>query len=467
MTPPAVADAAPEDPARRANRRAGWLLGGGCAALLGVIVWFYLFYDMAPPDPALYQVAPPPEPEDEEEKQRRERMWGEIVEAWRGRVEWDGSAAFSAPSQDEYEKALDLADNKHLEHNASLVRKFWDYCRTFSLESLPKGDGTDPDARNGMVFGLKKWMILDFERDLNQGRTEALLEKSFLLMKFGQISGEEDSSIYASAREADVRGIDGVFQAMEKLNLKAAELRRLQKRLLDTEPDPRKLAKMIRWRLSQRILDYQQLPLNQLLNSMLLPPPLTPPPSKWDDSILFKPNMTQVELAGILGILASAFERNAHEGWKELKAAEAVADSSRFPDASWKTRIHPNRTGIGLVARDIDNLQTYLVDDLNRLSLRRCLRLALALRAFQLEKGRLPEALEALTPEYLEVLPEDPVTGLPLKWNRETGAIYSVGSDERDDGGDVSFSPSSYWESSDWGIGYPWQENAGEDAERR
>lgn len=67
---------------------------------------------------------------------------------------------------------------------------------------------------------------------------------------------------------------------------------------------------------------------------------------------------------------------------------------------------------------------------------------ACAIERFKLGKGRLPESLEELAPEFLRKLPHDIVTGQPLKYKR-TGdgryAIYSVGWNEKDDGGVVGF----------------------------
>lgn len=63
---------------------------------------------------------------------------------------------------------------------------------------------------------------------------------------------------------------------------------------------------------------------------------------------------------------------------------------------------------------------------------------ALALRAYRLEHGRWPEALDDLVPEYLSAVPDDPFTdGRPLRY-RAAGAgfgVYSVGPDSEDDGG--------------------------------
>ena len=66
---------------------------------------------------------------------------------------------------------------------------------------------------------------------------------------------------------------------------------------------------------------------------------------------------------------------------------------------------------------------------------------ALAVERYRLEHGRLPATLNALVPDYLEAVPEDPlsdpVTPLRLRVSDDGDAavIYSVGTDGRDDGG--------------------------------
>lgn len=62
---------------------------------------------------------------------------------------------------------------------------------------------------------------------------------------------------------------------------------------------------------------------------------------------------------------------------------------------------------------------------------------ALAVESFRNETGRLPETLEELTPKYFEKIPEDPFTGMELKYRRmDKGYItYSIGSDREDNGG--------------------------------
>jgi hypothetical protein len=62
----------------------------------------------------------------------------------------------------------------------------------------------------------------------------------------------------------------------------------------------------------------------------------------------------------------------------------------------------------------------------------------LALRAYQLKNGRLPDSLSALVPEFLDAVPADDFDGQPLRYSPAKKVIYSVGKDLRDDQGDIT-----------------------------
>lgn len=59
----------------------------------------------------------------------------------------------------------------------------------------------------------------------------------------------------------------------------------------------------------------------------------------------------------------------------------------------------------------------------------------LALRAYNLEEGELPEKLDILVPAYLTSVPIDPFNGKQIGYSKTKRIIYSVGRDGRDDGG--------------------------------
>ena len=62
---------------------------------------------------------------------------------------------------------------------------------------------------------------------------------------------------------------------------------------------------------------------------------------------------------------------------------------------------------------------------------------ALAIERYRLERGRLPDALKELAPQFIEAIPTDPFDGAPLRYRRLARGykVYSVGLDGHDDGG--------------------------------
>jgi len=67
----------------------------------------------------------------------------------------------------------------------------------------------------------------------------------------------------------------------------------------------------------------------------------------------------------------------------------------------------------------------------------RTARLALAAARYRTENGRLPESLNQLAPDYIPILPRDPVDGKPMRYRLtdEGAVIYSIGLDRKDDHG--------------------------------
>jgi hypothetical protein len=61
----------------------------------------------------------------------------------------------------------------------------------------------------------------------------------------------------------------------------------------------------------------------------------------------------------------------------------------------------------------------------------------MALGRYRLAEGQFPETLQALVPEYLAAVPEDPIDLQPLRYRRdeEGYVVYSIGTNGVDDGG--------------------------------
>ena len=65
-------------------------------------------------------------------------------------------------------------------------------------------------------------------------------------------------------------------------------------------------------------------------------------------------------------------------------------------------------------------------------------RVALALERYRLAHGEFPEALAALAPQFIAVVPNDVIGGGPLKYRRTSDGqfvLYAIGWNEKDDGG--------------------------------
>jgi hypothetical protein len=91
---------------------------------------------------------------------------------------------------------------------------------------------------------------------------------------------------------------------------------------------------------------------------------------------------------------------------------------------------------------------------------------AIALKRYQLGHGIYPTRLSGLTPEFVAAVPHDPVDGKPLRYRLNsdgTFILYSVGEDEKDDGGDPS--PATPSKSTTWlqGRDWVWPQSASED----
>jgi hypothetical protein len=87
-------------------------------------------------------------------------------------------------------------------------------------------------------------------------------------------------------------------------------------------------------------------------------------------------------------------------------------------------------------------------------------RVGCALERYRLAHNEYPETLAALTPEFIAQLPHDLINGQPLQYRHTDGGkfmLYSVGWNEKDDGGQVVLSKKSIVEreQGDWVWQYP------------
>lgn len=95
----------------------------------------------------------------------------------------------------------------------------------------------------------------------------------------------------------------------------------------------------------------------------------------------------------------------------------------------------------------------------DRLILDRSTKVAVAIERYRRDHAdAVPPALGALVPQYVQAIPADPLTGLPLRYHvtEESYAVYSVGLDGEDDGGEklqtTAGAPGSFDAAADVGV---------------
>lgn len=143
----------------------------------------------------------------------------------------------------------------------------------------------------------------------------------------------------------------------------------------------------------------------------------------------FQPNRTKRIFADMYRSIIENIPRN----YSEMNFEGTTKVKEREP--SWRLLTSPNAVGIFL-----SNL---LFPTVEKILLRKCqadmyvkaTRLLLACKCYKEDRGRLPDCLEDLVPEYIPEVPEDPFDGKPLRYSASNKIIYSVGEDLRDSGG--------------------------------
>jgi hypothetical protein len=91
-------------------------------------------------------------------------------------------------------------------------------------------------------------------------------------------------------------------------------------------------------------------------------------------------------------------------------------------------------------------------------------RVAVAIERFRLRHQSLPAQLDVLAPDFLAKVPHDAITGEPLHYRSHPDGsfeLYSVGWNERDDGGAHAMQSDSKPPEIDWRTGdWPWPQPA-------
>ncbi|MGB2780071.1 MAG: hypothetical protein WBD63_01170 [Phycisphaerae bacterium] len=111
----------------------------------------------------------------------------------------------------------------------------------------------------------------------------------------------------------------------------------------------------------------------------------------------------------------------------------------------WRLWLEGNGMGVRLYSILSSATDTALKQKCREASEVAATRVLLAMKAFKVEKRRLPETLDELVPEYLDAVPLDDFDGKPLRYNAENKVLYSVGEDLKDGGGMTKEEQKTWW----------------------
>jgi hypothetical protein len=154
--------------------------------------------------------------------------------------------------------------------------------------------------------------------------------------------------------------------------------------------------------------------------------PRDSPPRWLPTRVLFKPNQTKR--------FASDFYRPRAAWGGEAPCAVTAPDAPTVEESVARL---PFSNQLGKVLLSLTLLEGSLLVS-HRAQVRfvqEGLRAFPALRVHEVAEGRLPDSLEDLVPVPLANVPRDPFDGAPIRYDRETRVLYSVGRDCEDRGG--------------------------------
>jgi hypothetical protein len=442
---------------QRANRRVWW----GVATLFGVVfggaVGFYLLYDVSAPDPASYAYDFKESASGENAFSVFERDTDTIRNAMRD--DWTKLIAENDRLH-LFEPGCEEALREHVEAHREFVERFQRLVREAKRPlAYPEVNAeltlmTPMKALNVIQDGASSWQRV-IQLSTLTGDTFGASGQAVELTEFAKELSECDSTLihWLVMVTMQTMGLKGLEKALQKGQLAKEVGLEYRQRLQAAELIHADFARCVRvemWVQAGTLAKLAAAKGKAQRDAYLLS---VSGASNWFQALTFKPNLTILENVHLVSPIAQGLAESWARGMAAAQEAERLA-KAMSDRGKWKNWLHPNFSGRGLVALSFGPYYTMIDKTMQTVVLNRCLQCVLALRAFEMDEGRLPESLDVLVPKYLPVVPEDPFSGAALRWNSSAKRIYTVGEDGRDDGGD--FDPSRNMRSQkDWGLVYP------------
>lgn len=438
----------------RQGRRIWLVLVGLFLVLISLGLWVYGFYDIAPPDPASYAIEFKRGPEGKNAlvafAREVEPLRQGLAEDWNRRLADDERLIDFSPGCEE-----SLAE--HLKVHEKMLAVFWKFVREGNRPLVYPEIGPELDIMGKLVGSMElleagSLVRRSIELSSMTGNKGVALSDGVAFADFAKELFETDGTLirWLIALTVGKQAKDGIEVALRDAELTVEEAEMLEGQMRLLEPTRDEFARTLKVEFVGQVnfVKHWDLEGAQKMNELLAEPYAT------FELFQIKPNMGLAESQRLIRPMMQALEN----GWAETKrASEALENEcARLSfDGSLAAKIDPNRIGKRMMAESFSHLIFFTKKTLSIVADWRCLRVALGVRIFELENGRLPVGLEELVPSVLAEVPEDPVDGLPLRWNASTGRIYSVGKDGVDDGGDFKVR-GRHIDNRDWGVVYPW-----------
>lgn len=161
-----------------------------------------------------------------------------------------------------------------------------------------------------------------------------------------------------------------------------------------------------------------------------------------------------------------------------IKGYQISLESTRLAETNYSllTTLREQENKVRKLDIDTNNVDSFYFSDVNRMDLHSLMSAsvlslsqfldivmraettkqmaiaAIALKRYQLKHGNYPPNLDSLVPEFVPIVPLDPVDGQPLRYRQNadgTFLLYSVGENGKDDGGNPALKegtePSNYY----------------------
>jgi hypothetical protein len=295
---------------------------------------------------------------------------------------------------------------------------------------LPEVKAFDADISAVYSFlNLSNLVIVRARNRAGQGNAEDALDDAMRLVRFGQhIEGGKGTLVdYLVAITIKGMGLELIGDLTHESRLPPDRLRRCAADLSPYQTAPGALANSLRAEYAFSRAFWEKVVSGEMDLDVFMRGTPRRGAMEWPERFLFKPNRTRRLIA---------------EAYRELIAAapKYFADMPGH-DKFYAVAVEEQRLAGGNL-RGGRIFELYLSSVSGALSLKcqtnvqvAATRVLVAMKAFKIDKGRLPATLDELVPDYLDAVPLDDFDGKPLRYNPAKKIIYTVGKDLRDDGG--------------------------------